>query len=45
MGIETGIDMDLLVAADIYIHRVLGRHTRSKVAEALSQKQVSVAQH
>lgn len=45
MGIETGIDMDLLVAADIYIHRVLGRHTRSKVAEALSQKQASVAQH
>ena len=38
MGIETGIDLDKLVEADIFINGILGRPTRSKVAMAISKK-------
>jgi hypothetical protein len=38
MGIQTGIDVTKLVAADMFIHNVLGRQCRSKVAEALCKR-------
>jgi len=38
MGMHTGIDLDQLIEAGLYISNVLGRPTRSKVALALSTK-------
>jgi hydroxymethylglutaryl-CoA lyase len=38
LGIETGIDMDKLVAAGDFISRALGRPTHSRVAKALAAK-------
>jgi len=38
LGIETGVDLDKLIAVDQFIHQHLGRATRSKVALALSKK-------
>jgi hydroxymethylglutaryl-CoA lyase len=38
LGIETGVDMDKLIAAGDYICGVLGRPTHSKVARALSAR-------
>ena len=35
LGIETGVDMDKLVAAGDFISQVLGRPTKSRVAKAL----------
>jgi hypothetical protein len=37
MGIETGIDLTRLVAADVFIHSILERPSGSKVAAALSK--------
>ncbi len=34
MGIETGVDLDRLIAAGTFISRVLGRETQSRVAKA-----------
>ncbi|MES2529776.1 MAG: hydroxymethylglutaryl-CoA lyase, partial [Pseudomonadota bacterium] len=34
MGIETGIDLDLLIDAGVYISEALGRKTGSRVATA-----------
>lgn len=39
MGIETGVDMDLLLGAGRYICEELGKCTESKVARALSNKE------
>ncbi|XP_027845921.2 hydroxymethylglutaryl-CoA lyase, mitochondrial isoform X2 [Aphis gossypii] len=39
MGIETGVDMDLLLSAGRYICEELGKSTESKVARALSGKE------
>lgn len=39
MGIDTGIDMDLLLEAGRYICEELGKSTESKVAKALSGKE------
>lgn len=38
LGIETGIDMDKLVAAGAFISDVLGRPTNSRVAKALAAR-------
>jgi hydroxymethylglutaryl-CoA lyase len=38
LGIETGVDIDRLIAAGDYICRVLGRPTHSKAARALAAK-------
>lgn len=38
MGIETGVDMEQLLAAGRYICEELGKSTESKVAKALSRK-------
>lgn len=38
MGIETGIDLDLLVDAGVFISDALGRQTASRVARALLSK-------
>ncbi|HXF67394.1 MAG TPA: hydroxymethylglutaryl-CoA lyase [Burkholderiales bacterium] len=38
LGIETGVDMDKLIAAGEYICGVLGRPTQSKAARALAAK-------
>ena len=38
LGIETGIDMDKLVAAGAFISSVLGRPTNSRVARALATR-------
>ncbi|WP_137917340.1 hydroxymethylglutaryl-CoA lyase [Hydrogenophaga sp. 2FB] len=40
MGIETGIDLDALVDAGVYISEQLGRPTGSRVARALLAKRV-----
>lgn len=39
MGIETGVDMDRLLAAGRYICEELGKNTESKVARALTGKE------
>jgi hydroxymethylglutaryl-CoA lyase len=39
MGIETGVDMELLLGAGRYICEELGKSTESKVAKALSGKE------
>lgn len=39
MGIETGVDMELLLGAGRYICEELGKNTESKVAKALSGKE------
>jgi len=39
MGIETGVDMELLLGAGRYICEELGKSTESKVARALSGKE------
>ena len=38
LDIETGIDMDKLVAAGAFISGVLGRPTNSRVAKALAAR-------
>ena len=38
MGIETGIDLDRLVDAGVFISEQLGRGTQSRVARALLNK-------
>lgn len=38
LGVETGVDLDRLIAAGEYICGVLGRPTQSKVARALAAK-------
>jgi hydroxymethylglutaryl-CoA lyase len=38
LGVETGVDIDKLIAAGDYICRVLGRPTHSKAARALAAK-------
>jgi hydroxymethylglutaryl-CoA lyase len=38
LGIETGVDIDRLIAAGDYICRILGRPTHSKAARALAAK-------
>lgn len=39
MGIETGVDMDRLLAAGRFICEELGKNTESKVARALAGKE------
>jgi len=41
MGVETGIDLDKLVDAGVYISQVLGRTTQSRVARAILAKRAS----
>ncbi|MFZ3120278.1 MAG: hydroxymethylglutaryl-CoA lyase [Variovorax sp.] len=43
MGIETGIDLDRLVDAGVYISEALGRKTGSRVATALLAKRASAS--
>jgi hydroxymethylglutaryl-CoA lyase len=43
MGIETGIDLDRLIDAGVFISDVLGRPTSSRVAKALLTKRASLA--
>jgi hydroxymethylglutaryl-CoA lyase len=38
LGIETGVDMDKLIAAGDFICRELGRPTNSRVARALAAR-------
>ena len=38
MGIETGIDLDLLIDAGVYISQVLGREPSSRVSKAIRTK-------
>jgi hydroxymethylglutaryl-CoA lyase len=38
LGIDTGIDMNKLIAAGDFISRALGRPTNSRVAKALAAK-------
>ena len=40
MGIETGIDLDLLIDAGVFISQALGRQTNSRVAKAILNKRV-----
>ena len=37
MGVETGVDLDRLIAAGSFICRKLGRETQSRVAKARGQ--------
>lgn len=41
MGIETGIDLDQLIDAGVFISQALGRDTQSRVARAVLAKRVS----
>ena len=41
MGIETGIDLDQLIDAGVFISQALGRNTQSRVARAVLAKRVS----
>ncbi|CAN5710691.1 hydroxymethylglutaryl-CoA lyase [soil metagenome] len=43
MGIETGIDLDLLIDAGVYISEALGRKTGSRVATAQLAKRTQAA--
>ena len=43
LGIETGIDMDKLMAAGAFISGVLGRPTHSRVAKALAARGAALA--
>lgn len=38
MGVNTGIDLDLLLEASLYISEQLGRPPQSRVARAMSAK-------
>jgi hydroxymethylglutaryl-CoA lyase len=38
MGIETGIDLDKLIDAGVYISAVLGREPPSRVSKAIRTK-------
>ena len=38
MGIETGIDLDQLIDAGVFISQALGRKTQSRVATAVLNK-------
>lgn len=41
LGIETGIDMDKLIAAGAFISAALGRPTNSRVAKALAARRAA----
>ena len=38
MGVETGVDLDRLIAAGAYICERLGRETQSRVAKAMKKR-------
>ena len=44
MGIETGIDLDALIDAGVYISQVLGREPSSRASKAIRTKRQSAAQ-
>jgi hydroxymethylglutaryl-CoA lyase len=41
MGIETGIDLDKLIDAGVYINQALGREPNSRVSKAIRTKRNS----
>jgi hydroxymethylglutaryl-CoA lyase len=41
MGIDTGIDLDALIDAGVFISQVLGRETNSRVARAVLNKRAA----
>ena len=41
MGIETGIDLDLLIDAGVYISEALGREPNSRASKAIRNKRAS----
>ncbi|WP_076998552.1 hydroxymethylglutaryl-CoA lyase [Variovorax sp. KK3] len=41
MGIETGIDLDLLIDAGVYINQALGREPNSRVSKAIRTKRAN----
>ncbi len=43
MGIDTGLDLDKLIDAGVFISEALGRPTQSRVAKAMLAKRVSAA--
>ena len=43
MGIETGLDLDLLVDTGVFISQALGRTTQSRVAKAILAKRANAA--
>jgi hydroxymethylglutaryl-CoA lyase len=40
MGIETGIDLDALIDAGVYISQALGREPHSRVSKAIRTKRL-----
>jgi hydroxymethylglutaryl-CoA lyase len=43
MGIETGIDLDQLIDAGVFISQALGREPNSRVSKAIRTKRASAA--
>lgn len=43
MGIDTGLDLDKLIDAGVFISDALGRPTQSRVAKAILAKRASAA--
>jgi hydroxymethylglutaryl-CoA lyase len=41
MGIETGIDLDKLIDAGVYISQALGREPHSRVSKAIRTKRAN----
>lgn len=45
LGVETGVDLDLLVDVGRFISDALGRQSESRAAIAIESKRISMAEH